>query len=138
MRTKTLLTVSIALVVLLIASPLGAGTWDGTIKLGGIITDEEGDLSAVQETYNIHDGFAISQFRIAGKPGPRDYLMLDLKEINLDGRQGKFLFRRPGFLQESTSRSRPASRSPSPVPRGAGRAPFSTSWGRSISPPPAA
>jgi hypothetical protein len=102
MRTKTLVTVSVALVVLPIASPLWAG-WEGTLKLGGIVLEEEGDLSTVQETFNIHDGFSISRIRLAGSSNPDNYLMLDLKEINLDGRQGSFLYRRPGMLRLTAS-----------------------------------
>ncbi|NNE09938.1 MAG: hypothetical protein HKN20_15365, partial [Gemmatimonadetes bacterium] len=73
-----------------------AGTLNGRIKLGGVSLDEEGDLSAVQETYNIHDGFSISQIRLDGSLKPRQYFMLNLREINLDGRQGDFLYRVPG------------------------------------------
>jgi hypothetical protein len=98
MRTKTLLTVSVALGALLVASPLWAG-WEGTLKLGGIVLDEEGDRSTVQETYNIHDGFSVSQIRVAGTPSPERYLMLNLRNINLNGRQGTFLYRRPGFFR---------------------------------------
>jgi hypothetical protein len=98
MRTKTLLTVSIATAVPLIASAVRAG-WDGTLKLGGIVLDEEGDRSAVQETYNIHDGFSVSEVRLAGTPSADTYLMLDLREINLDSRKGRFLFRRPNLFR---------------------------------------
>jgi len=92
-----------AVVATLVASPLWAGNWDGTIKVGGIVIDEEGDLSTVQETYNIHDGFSLTQIRLSGGPDPNHYLRLDLREINLDGRQGDFLYRKPGMFRLKAS-----------------------------------
>ncbi|GJM44931.1 MAG: hypothetical protein DHS20C21_17730 [Gemmatimonadota bacterium] len=101
MRTKTLSTVSIALIVL-VTSPV-RGSWDGTLKLGGIVLDEEGDRSAVQETYNIHDGFSLSQIRLSGTPTKDTHVLLNLREINLDGRQGDFLLRVPSLLKVNAS-----------------------------------
>lgn len=101
MRTKTFSTVPIALMVLM-ASSVRAG-WDGTLKLGGIVLDEEGDKSTVQETYDIHDGFSVSQIRLSGTPTADTYTMLNLSEINLDSRKGDFLFRRPGLLRVRSS-----------------------------------
>ncbi len=102
MRTKALLTASNALVVLLIASPGWAG-WEGTLKLGGIVLDEEGDRSAVQETYNLYDGFSVSQVRLSGTPSADTYLMFDLGDVNLDNRRGNLLFRMPGLLRVDAS-----------------------------------
>ena len=51
MRMKTITTAWVTLVVALAASSSPAGTLNGTLKLGGVILDEEGDRSAVQETY---------------------------------------------------------------------------------------
>ncbi len=103
MRMKTFVTLLAGLVVLLSASPLRAGSWTGTVKVGGIILDEEGDRSTVQETYNIHDGFSLTQLRLVGTPNPDHYFMLDLHEINLDSRQGRLLYRRPGKFKLSAS-----------------------------------
>ena len=100
---KTLATLLTMLVVALGASPLQAGTWNGTVKLGGIFLDEDGDKSTVQETYNIHKGFSLTQLRLAGTPSPESYLMIDLREINLDGRQANLLYRRPGKLKLTAS-----------------------------------
>ena len=83
MRKTTLTTLLVAMAVVLAAPPLGAASWEGTIKLGGIYLDEEGDLSTVQETYNIHDGVTLSQFRLVGAPNPDNYIMLNLRDINL-------------------------------------------------------
>jgi hypothetical protein len=85
-----------ALLGLLLASPVLAGRVDGTIKLGAISLDEDaGDLSAVQETYNIHDGFSVSQVLLDGQLGTRSFFRLDLEEINLDSRKGLFSIRVP-------------------------------------------
>lgn len=99
MRPQRIAPVLITLVVTLIASAAMAGGLDGTVKLGGIFLDEEGDFSAVQETYNIYDGFAISQIHLLGTPNPRNYFMLDLSDINLDSRKGHFVYRMPGTLK---------------------------------------
>ena len=99
MRTKAITTLLAAVVVTLAASPPWAGTLDGTVKLGSVILDEEGDRSAVQETYDVYDGFAVSQIRLNGTLNPRDYFTLDLRDINLDSRQGDFIFRRPGTFK---------------------------------------
>ncbi|HMB68817.1 MAG TPA: hypothetical protein VKU85_05875, partial [bacterium] len=101
MRTKTFSTVPIALMVLMVSSA-GAG-WDGTLKLGGIVLDEEGDKSTVQETYDIHDGFSLSQIRLSGTPTADTYVLLNLNEVNLDSRRGDFLFRQPGLLRLKSS-----------------------------------
>jgi hypothetical protein len=103
MRTKALWSLSVTLVVLLVARPLWAGPWDGTVKVGGVVMDETGDRSAVQETYNIHEGFNLARIKLNGAPGTGNYLMLDLRDIDLEGRQGDLLFRRPGLLQFSAS-----------------------------------
>lgn len=102
MRTKTHANVSTALIVLLAASPAWAG-WDGTLKLGGIVLDEEGDKSTVQETYDIHDGFSLSQLRLRGTPNAESFLDLNLREMNLDSRKGDVLFRMPGLLRFDAS-----------------------------------
>jgi hypothetical protein len=77
------------------ALPAAAGSLDGTIKLGGIIKDEhEGsDLSVMQETYNIYDGFNVSQVKFNSHLGGRHYLNLDLNDANLDSRRGRLTYR---------------------------------------------
>lgn len=102
MRMKTTTTL-LATVMTFAAAPLLAGTWDGTIKVGGITIDETGDKSAVQETFNIHDGFDLNQIRLNGAPTPDHYFSLNLRNINLDGRQGDFLYRRPGMFRLTAS-----------------------------------
>jgi len=83
----------------LLAGPALAGTYDAAIKIGAIIFDEEGDQSAVQETYNIYDGFSLSRIYLAGTVDPRNTFRLDLNEVNLDSRKGTFLYRMPGTVK---------------------------------------
>lgn len=99
MRTKTISHVLVALTVLLGGGTASAQTLDGTLKLGGIILDESGDQSTVQETYNIYDGFSLTQIRLNGTINPRNQFMLNLREINLDGRKGDFWYRIPGQFE---------------------------------------
>ncbi len=103
MRMKMRATIPALLIIGLGAIPLRAAAWTGTVKVGGIVLDEVGDRSAVQETYNIHDGFSLTQLRLEGAPTGGDHLMLDLHEINLGSRQGRLLYRSPGKFKLSAS-----------------------------------
>jgi hypothetical protein len=89
----------VMLAVTVTASASSAGTMDGTVKLGGIIMNQVGDRSTVQETFNIHDGFSISQIRLNGTLDPRQYFALDLRDINRDSRQGDLVYRVPGSFK---------------------------------------
>jgi len=92
---NTVMTLPMVLLVLAAASPALAGSLDGTIKLGGIIKDETtgSDLSAIQETYNIYDGFSVSQVRLNSHLGGKHYLNLDVNDANLDNRHGRIGYR---------------------------------------------
>jgi hypothetical protein len=95
MRAKPIWIVVTALIVMVGASSPLAGTLDGTVKVGGVILDEEGDRSAVQETYNVYDGFALSQVRLNGRFDAGNSFLLDVRDLNLDSRQGDFVYRIP-------------------------------------------
>ena len=70
---------------------------NGTVKLGGITIDQSyGSLAAVQETYNIYEGFNFRQLLVNGFLGPKHYFTLNLRNVNLDSRKGDFLYRSPG------------------------------------------
>jgi hypothetical protein len=82
------------------AGPAAAGDWDGTLTLGGVMLDEEaGDFSAMQETYNVYDGFSIAQFRLNGRFQERHRLTLDLSDLNLDDRKARLVYRLPGHVK---------------------------------------
>jgi hypothetical protein len=99
MRMTKITAIALTLIATLAASAHSAGTLDGTVKLGGIIMNQSGDRSAVQETYNIHDGFSLAQVHLNGTLDPHHYFALDLRDINLDSRQGDFVYRIPGTFK---------------------------------------
>jgi hypothetical protein len=99
MRMTRITTIGLTLIVTLAASAHSAGTLDGTVKLGGIIMNQTGDRTTVQETYDIHDGFALAQLSLNGTFDPRHYFALNLRDINLDSRQGDFVYRLPGTFK---------------------------------------
>ena len=53
----------------LLTATADASRWNGILKLGGIYLDEaeNSDLSAVQETYNIYDGFNVTKILLNGQ-----------------------------------------------------------------------
>lgn len=99
MRMTRITTIGLTLIVTLAASAHSAGTLDGTVKLGGIIMNQTGDRTTVQETYDIHDGFSLAQISLNGTFDPRHYFALNLRDINLDSRQGDFVYRLPGTFK---------------------------------------
>jgi hypothetical protein len=83
---RTVLLMLLASALLFIAGASAADV-EGTIKLGGVIVDEDaGDLSVMQETYNVYEGFSATQLRLNGNLDPRTYFTLSLNDINLDSR----------------------------------------------------
>ena len=90
---------AVTLALIWLAAPsVRAGNVDGTVKVGGIIKDEHlGDVSAVPETYNIYEGFSVSQVDLRARLGSRNYFHLDLREVNLDSRKGLFTYRVPNL-----------------------------------------
>ncbi len=80
-----------------VISVVSAAEIRGTIKLGGVIVDEEAaDLSAMQETYNIYEGFSAAEIKLDGSFNPKTYFTLSLNDINLDNRKSDFEFWVPG------------------------------------------
>jgi len=87
----------VAASILATVSAVPAAQFDGTIKLGGVMIDEDaGDLSVMQETYNIYEGFSATQFKLNGALNPRTYFTLSLNDINLDNRKSDFEIWIPG------------------------------------------
>ena len=76
---------SLAALLLVLALPAAAETLEGTVKLGVITKDEDtSDVTAIQETVNIYDGFSVSQVALRGALGGGSTFRLDLEEMNLD------------------------------------------------------
>ena len=89
--------VSTLAVILASVSAVSATQIEGTVKLGGVIVDEDaGDLSVMQETFNIYEGFSATQLKLNGNFNPRTYFTLSLNDINLDNRKSDFEFWVPG------------------------------------------
>ena len=101
MKTKSFAATLVNLALLFTASSPRAGTMEGSVKMGGVIFRETGDQSTVQETYNVYDGFAVSQIRLDGTLKPGNYVALNLEDINLDSRKGSFDYRVPGCFKLS-------------------------------------
>ncbi len=100
---KTMLLMVLAAAVVFAAGASVAGV-EGTIKLGGVIVDEDaGDLSVMQETYNIYEGFSATQLRLNGTLSPRTYFTLDLNDINLDNRKSNLQLWVPGRFRFFTT-----------------------------------
>ena len=72
--------------------------WEGRVRMGGILIDETGDASAMQETYNLYEGFSLSSLYLKGRSNPRTHFLLDLTDVNLGDRRGRLDFRRVGSL----------------------------------------
>ncbi len=82
----------------LCAAPVEAAKLKGTLELGDISLEQDtGDRSAVQETYNIYNGFSVSRILLDGQLNPKHFFKLDLNEINLDSRKGLFDYRVAGL-----------------------------------------
>jgi len=77
---------------------------DGIVKVGYVYLDETaGDLSVIQETYNIYENLSITQFMLHGNATPNTYFSLDLRDINNHNRKAAFDFRVPGLLKFRTT-----------------------------------
>ncbi|MCB1183524.1 hypothetical protein KDM41_08820 [bacterium] len=82
------------LLLLLLAQTAAAGNVNGVVKLGTVIKDEDArNMAAIQETYNVYEGFSVSQVRLTGTSGSRGSFLLDLQEINRDSGKGLFTWR---------------------------------------------
>jgi len=70
--------------------------WEGDLRVGGVIKDETGDMSAMQETFNVHEGVTITRFRLTGRFDRNTHLYVDGDNLTLDGRRASLDFRRTG------------------------------------------
>lgn len=97
-RKAMTLGMTLLLLAALAAPSAWAGPVGGEIKLGGVIKDEDaGDLSAMPETFNIHEGFTVSRVNLHGRMGRRSFFTLDVHEVNQESGRGMFGYRVPGL-----------------------------------------
>lgn len=100
MRFATYVFCALMMGILLFAPPSYAQQIDGTIRLGGTFLDETaGDLSVMQEAYDIYEDFSVTQVYLHGAITPRSYFSMNLSNINLDNRQATFNLRVPGHFR---------------------------------------
>jgi hypothetical protein len=99
MRTRRTAIPIVAAVLVLVAAPSRAASVSGTVKVGGLVLDEVGDRSTVQETYSLEEGFALSLLRLDGSVDPRGTFLLDLRDLNLPSRAGDLTYRIPSVLK---------------------------------------
>jgi len=101
---RTIMATGLALLLgIMLTAPVQASKWNGVLKLGGIYLDESenSDLSAVQETYNIYDGFNVTKILLNGQFAEKHFLSFNLTEVNLDSRKGYLSYRLPNKVRFS-------------------------------------
>lgn len=105
MRSKSVIMITILCLAVIIRASARGGELKGTLKLGGVFLDEVkgSDLSPVQETYNIHEGFSVSQIRLNWNINPKYVLLLNLTDLNLDNRKGRLELQVPGRFKVFSS-----------------------------------
>ena len=88
-----------ALMVLVSAGAVAADYGSGEVKIGYVITDEEGNLAVNQETYNTYEGFGLSfnDFRLRMPSGLQ--FRADLNNITLNNRKLTFEAHKPGLFR---------------------------------------
>lgn len=96
MRTQRMAIPIATAILMLVAARPWAGTLGGSVLVGNVFVDEVGDASAVQETYDVEEGFALSRIHLIGAFDPRNTFTLDLRDINLRSRAGDLALRVPG------------------------------------------
>jgi len=99
MRTQRLAIPIATLMLMLAAAAPRAATMQGSVTAGHVFVDEVGDGSAMQETYDLEEGFALSRIRLNGTFSPRSSFLIDLRDLNLRSRAGDFTYRVPGRVK---------------------------------------
>jgi hypothetical protein len=100
MRSKTIILCAALIGMVAAAAPCWGDQINGTVRVGGVIRNEDaGDLSVMQETYDIYEDFAITQINLYGSIVPQSFFSLNLANINLDNRAADFSFRVPGYVK---------------------------------------
>ncbi len=71
--------------------------WQGNVRVGGAIKDEEGNRSVMQETFNIHEGLTFTKMHLDGRFNRDMHLYFDADNLTLAGRRANFDLRRTGW-----------------------------------------
>jgi hypothetical protein len=73
--------------------------WTGNLRVGGVIEDEDGDRSVMQETFNIHEGFGITKINLNGRFNRNTSLYFDADNLTFDGRRATLDLRQAGIAR---------------------------------------
>ena len=96
MRTGMICLLMCALLALGEARADTTSVWQGNLRAGGVVKDEEGDRSLVYETFNFHEGLTITKLFLNGRFNRNTHLHFDADNLTLDGRRGNIDLRRTG------------------------------------------
>jgi len=97
MRIGAVLLVTCAVLIPAGARADSTSVWEGNVRVGGAMEDEEGDRSLMQETFNIHEGITFTRLFLNGRFNSNTHLYFDADNITLDGRRANFDLRRNGL-----------------------------------------
>ena len=97
MRNAAAIWVACAVLVPMCAAADSTSVWNGEVRVGGVIEDETGDVSVMQETFNIHEGVTVTRLRLNGRFDRNTHLYLDADNLTLDGRRAQLDLRRTGW-----------------------------------------
>lgn len=73
--------------------------WQGNVRLGGVVEDQDGDRSVMQETFNIHEGFGLTKLHLNGRFNSKTSLYFDADNLTFDGRRATFDLRQTGIAR---------------------------------------
>ncbi len=73
-----------------------SSAWQGNVRVGGIVKDEVGDQSLMQETFNIHEGVTITKLYLNGRFNRNTHLFFDGDNLTLDGKRATLDLRQTG------------------------------------------
>ncbi|HXV12886.1 MAG TPA: hypothetical protein VEC56_01640, partial [Candidatus Krumholzibacteria bacterium] len=96
MRIGAVLLMTCAVLIPIGARADSTSVWEGNVRVGGAIEDEEGDQSVMQETFNIHEGVTFTRLFLNGRFNRDTHLHFDADNLTLDGRRANFDLRRTG------------------------------------------
>ena len=97
MRRNSIIAVTTLSLMLLVStgSVIGADV-DGTVKLGGVLIDDEGNPGVNQSTFNTYEGVALSLENFSYKFDNGARLFANLKNITMNNRNLRLSFRKAG------------------------------------------
>lgn len=96
-RTTRILATTATLACLLGPPATAFGELGGTVQLGGIVKDEEGDRSTMPETFNLEEGFTFSRIDLDGSVGRGAFFHVDVRDVTRLGGRARADWRMTGL-----------------------------------------